>query len=148
MRILEQLARNVLDLSINDLLKKIYDLSEFEALVIELNTDVQLFEQGIDANEQSLGEYTAFTKELKKQKGQPTDRITLKDTGDFYKSFRVRSTNNGFVIMANAIKEDTDLTQEFGEDIIGLTDLSISQVQLFLLDELIPAVRKQIFKGL
>lgn len=33
--------------------------------------------------------YKPVTKRIKKAKGQPTDRVTLKDTGDFYDGFKV-----------------------------------------------------------
>lgn len=36
-----------------------------------------------------LPEYSPLTVQLKKEKGQPTDRVTLHDTGSFYQGIRV-----------------------------------------------------------
>ena len=60
----------------------------------------------------------------KKEKGLPYDRITLFDTGDFYDTFKVIPFLGGFEIDANPIKENTNLFDEFGEDILGLTEES------------------------
>jgi len=122
--------RIALDISRNNVL---------QTLVIKLNTEgfpsSQLFQKGEDRFGQKLkgntivtdGNYTPFTKEIKREKGQPTDRVTLKDTGDFYMSFRVIPFRGGFEITADGFKQgdistggNTDLLEEFGNDILGL----------------------------
>lgn len=92
--------------------------------IIRLNTEEQLFERGIDSRGISLGEYSPTTIELKKKKGQRYDHITLKDTEDFYKSFRVSVNRVVIEIIADPFKDDTNLFDDFGEDIVGLTDES------------------------
>ena len=105
-------------------------------LIIYLNTEEQLF-QGVDAEGRELAEiggaYAPITVAIKRTEGQPFDRVTLRDTGEFYKSFDVRPLRDGFEIVADTVKENQDLTERWGKDIIGLNELSIEQLQAFLI---------------
>lgn len=120
--------------------------SRFKSLVIDLNTEKQLYDRGIDSSGRSLasigGGYSPVTIDIKRSKGQPTDRVTLKDTGDFYKTFNVIVERGKVTITADAIKEDTDLIKEWGDDIIGLTDESMGIIINFAKDEYIKYLRK------
>ena len=111
---------------------------DFKALIIELNTIDQLYNHGIDSdgkklmNERGLNAYSPKTVEIKKEKGQPTDRITLLDTGEFYASFKCKWVSDGdgeILITANTIKDETDLLVEWGQDILGLDEDSIVKLQ-------------------
>ena len=70
--------------------------------------------------------YTPFTKFLKKQKGQPTDRVTLKDTGKFHKSQKVKFTNKGFDTVATDPKT-SDLVEKYGDEILELSEESLDE---------------------
>lgn len=123
------------------LLFKVYG-KEITDEIIYLNTDIQLFQKGIDSNSISLeeigGGYAEFTVIDKQEKGLPFDRITLFDTGDFYESFDVRVEKDGFVIIADTIKNDgtfsVDLTDRWGDDILGLTEKSLTDLSNFLIE--------------
>jgi hypothetical protein len=107
------------------------ELSKDENLkdnIIVYNTEDQLYKLGIDDTGKSLGQYTPYTKQVKAEKGQPNDRITLRDTGAFYESFRVLNTPDGLLITADSIKDDKDLREEFGKEIIGLTGSNLNKV--------------------
>src|ERR1017187_5547833 len=102
---------SVKQLSLKNIYHELFLDKEFNDFIIELNTQTQLYEQGIDSTGESIGEYSAYTKMLKKEKGQITDHVTLKDTGEFYKSFKTYW--NGFgegeiVITANPYKTDDE----------------------------------------
>ena len=99
--------------------------SDMQELLIELNQD-QLFNEGKDSEGQSLGSYSPYTIKIKQSKGQPTNRITLYDTGEFYQSFKAYYEDGSIVIDADAEKEDTNLFDEFGIDILGLDDSNMS----------------------
>lgn len=94
--------------------------------IIYLNTIDQLYNKGIDSKGQSLenigGSYSPFTIEEKIRKGLPYDRITLRDSGDFYASFKIVNRGGALVIEAETLKGNKDLTEEWGTDIIGLTE--------------------------
>ncbi len=96
--------------------------------IVRLNTQDQLFDKGIDSLNNSLGDYSPITVIIKRRKGQKTSNITLRDTGEFYESFDVTVQRDGFTISADEMKDDTSLTEEFGIDILGLTDDSLDQV--------------------
>lgn len=55
---------------------------ETQELALDLNK-VQMYELGIDSQGKPLGQYKESTKSRKRKKGQPTDHITLRDTGKF-----------------------------------------------------------------
>lgn len=125
----------------------------FKDLVIKLNTEDQLFRKGIDSEGDKLrsifarfGRYYADrTILIKEGKGQPTDRVTLKDTGDFYRSFDLILTNdNDLEITANTLKEDNDLAEVWGADIIGLTDENLKIVIEKAREIIIPIIRSTI----
>jgi hypothetical protein len=72
-----------------------------------------------------------------------TDHITLKDTGEFYKSFRIKVENDGFKITADTIKENTDLAQIY-PDVIGLTKESKQMVSELITPYFIESIRKEL----
>lgn len=81
----------------------------------------QMYE-GLDANGQPIQPaYTPFTIAIKKTKGQPTDRVTLKDTGSFYRKQFARFHADHAVIDSKD-KKTAELKQKYGEDIFGLND--------------------------
>lgn len=64
--------------------------------------------------------YAPYTVLVKDQKGQPSDRVTLKDTGDFYDSMFVDVNSATFDIDASDPKTDA-LVKKYGVRIFGLT---------------------------
>ena len=143
-QVLRNKAKAVKRLNEKQLLKLLFLDRAIKNLIIEYNTDNQLYEQGIDADGESLGEYSLKTIAIKISKGQPTDRVPLKDTGDFYKSFRVVAGKDSFEITANTVKDDSDLIETYGESIIGLTDESKAELIFNLLPLLIHEAKKKL----
>lgn len=140
-------VKDILDKAINlDGVKAWYFAIDIDLQnnIIKLNTIDQLFNDGIDSLGDSLGEYSPFTVELKKAKGQPTNRITLKDTGDFYKTFKVEVKDDSFFINANPIKDDSNLFDDFGSEIVGLTEDNQKKISKTILDNTIKYIRKQL----
>lgn len=133
---LHQILDRAIKVNIDDImfniLKQEDDVIE---LIIELNTEEQLF-QGVDGKGRELadigGTYAPITVAIKRTENQPFDRVTLKDTGDFYKSFYVVPLKDGFEIVADTIKDGQNLEDRWGNEIIGLNELSIEQLQAFL----------------
>ena len=99
-------------------------------VIIDMNATSQLNEQGINSQGillDSFQPYTARTISIKRAKGQPFDRVTLRDSGDFQASIHVLFYNDGFMIQATDIKTN-DLIAKYGEDILGLTDEHIAEL--------------------
>lgn len=111
--------------------------------IIRLNTIDQLFDRGIDSTGASLGEYQPFTITVKQRKGQPTDRVTLYDEGDFYRSFVVIVNADSFDIEADDFsKYDRPLFEVYGEDVAGLTDFNKQRIKEVILVKYLQYVRR------
>lgn len=105
-------------------------IEENDAFIVEMNSEEQLFERGITSTGVSIADYAPYspiTVEIKQQKGQPVNRVTLRDEGDFHASFALEITNEQFEIVANDWKV-RDLTLYYGDEILGLTDENIAVV--------------------
>ncbi len=121
---------------------------EFQQFVLDLNRQGQLYDEGINSQSEALktigGDYSKKTKAIKQAKGQPINRVTLFDTGDFYKSFAINPTVDGFDIVADTLKEDQDLIDRWGKEILGLTDDSLNEVVFRIVPLLQDYLRKQL----
>lgn len=110
--------------------------------IIAMNTDEQLYEQGITATGISIADYEPYSEttiEIKEMKGQPTNRVTLRDEGDFHRSFEVETDNEKMMIVASDYKT-IQLLKRYGDDIMGLTQENIER---FEKETLMPELMKQ-----
>ena len=119
--------------NVYDMLDEIFTNNRVQEEMIRLNQE-QL-QGGIDSQDEAIHTigghpYRPYTIAVKELKGQPTDRVTLYDTGEFYKSFRVKITQNGYEIIADFNKPDGDIRDNLpGEfDVLGLTVESIAEL--------------------
>lgn len=69
-----------------------------ESIIIDYIIEDQLFEKGVDSDGNSLGDYSPITISIKRQKGQPTNRITLRDTEDYVNSYSLETRQNDVAI--------------------------------------------------
>jgi len=113
-------------------------------IAIDLNTDNQLFDKGIDSTGSLLpGPYAPMTIEIKSILGQPIDRITLRDTGDFHDGFFMDASKFPLVIDSSDSKT-SELKSEWGEDIFGLTDESQTEFN----EQILPGIQDSLRKGI
>lgn len=120
-------------------------IRENEHVIIDMNAEDQLFKKGIDRNGVSImsyAPYAPFTIEIKRMKGQPTSRVTLRDEGEFHSSFYVEYQQDGFEIKALDWKTD-ELIKGYGEEIMGLTNENVKE---FREDFIAPAFEKEFKK--
>lgn len=95
---------------------------EWQTKALQLNRE-QLY-SGVDSENRSLGVYSLKTILDKQRKNQPTDRVTLRDTGDFYASLYLVQKEKSFEIDS----KDADQTKVnrlldvYGENIFGVTE--------------------------
>ncbi len=141
---LEDLINNTLSLEVNRVMQDIFKSDDLlTAIIVDLNTEDQLF-RGTDATGKTLssigGAYSFRTVEEKRRKGQPFDRVTLKDTGDFYKSFNVDIQPKFIQIVADFFKENQDLRERWGDNLAGLDDKSREELR----EELIPRLTEYV----
>jgi len=109
-----------------DIWQKVFLDKTLSRMILEMIQQDQLFKQGIDEDGDIIGTYSEWTEILNPDKVAGTP-YTLFDTGAFYESMKIVVLNDAFVVEAQPIKidengEKTDLFENYGEGIIGLTD--------------------------
>ena len=110
-----------------------------------------MYKDGIRSDGSKIGTYSNLTIEFKKIKGQKYDHITLKDTGDFYDSFKPFVDSNGDIeINTDPIKIDvfgdkTNLIEKYGSNIVGLTSENIDKLNKVLIPKIRKYVLEQVF---
>lgn len=114
--------------NIDEIILEITQEKETQDFLIEVLQD-QLFTTGEDGNGLSLGDYSPVTVQIKRAKNQPTDRITLKDTGEFYESYEIEPFKGGFIIDADGQKSPSDnLFVKYGDDILKPNDETLTEI--------------------
>lgn len=91
-----------------------------EQEIVELNQE-QLYSGYDSDNQQIFPAYSGSTIFIKRSKNQPFNRVTLFDTGDFYRGFRIKL--NGYNKPFNIFSTDSkssDLVDKYGSSIFGL----------------------------
>lgn len=142
MRALESLANRVKSLNVTDLIHELSEHKDFTDFIIELNTKNQLYDKGVNSLNVSIGDYSPKTKGIKQEQGQPYDRVTLNDTGAFYESFITFFNGKDIVISANVIKDTSDLITDWGKEILGLNEDSLTLLREKAKSILLPYIKK------
>jgi hypothetical protein len=146
---LYNLANKLKALKENQLLKEVLDDKQLQAQIIDLITESQMYNLGVDGKGETLGEYAPVTISFYKPRAASigndgrTDHVTLKDTGEFYASFRVASTNEGLVVKAETDKGDNDLIDIY-PNLLGLTDASKAEILPEIRQSILELIREQI----
>ena len=102
-------------------------ITDNEAYIVDMNAEIQLYEEGVNRLGVSIMDYAPYrplTIAIKEEKGQPTNRVTLRDTGDFESSFYIEVGDRQFEIKASDWKTE-GLIKKYGRQILGLTDENI-----------------------
>lgn len=143
------------NLNIKDVFFELFQDKEFTDLIVRLNTEGEQTSQliyGVNSQDVSLetigGKYSQTTINLKTDKGQITDWVTLKDTGYFYSSFKTywRDEGDGVIqITADTIKEGgDDLITRWGKDIIGLDETNIGILRDYARTKIVSIIKTKI----
>lgn len=101
-----------------------------EDVIVSAIADDQLYRRGINGKGEKIMDYMPYaprTIQNKKRKGQPTTRVTLRDTGDFHKSMYVVFDSEGFYITASDKKTEW-LVGKYGEEIFRLTNKNFTRI--------------------
>ena len=118
------------------------------AFIIDANAEEQLFEQGINrlgVDIMDYRPYTPLTIAIKEEKGQPTNRVTLRDEGDFESSFYLEVGDKQFEIKASDFKTE-DLIKKYGRQILGLTNENIAElIWQYVYPDLLTKAKKTIY---
>ncbi len=144
---IRQLTDRVAKLDEGIILNRFVELPIVQKFILDLNRVDQLFNKGVDSKNRALGVYTPFTINSKNERGVPVPsdfHITLFDTGQFYSTFVIIPGKDFFEIDANPIREDTNLFEDFGEDIIGLNDENLQILIDFFKETVVLRVKEQL----
>lgn len=115
---------------------------ENETWIIELNSEQQLYAEGINAlgvDIMDYAPYSPYTIAIKEEKGQPTNRVTLRDEGDFEESFFLEVGTTQFEIRAADWKTQ-ELIKKYGRNILGLT---VENIGALIWEYIYPDLLKQ-----
>lgn len=110
--------------------EKIYlqAVKELSEMALDLNR-FQLYAEGIDSTERSLGQYSESTKARKQAKGDEYAHITLRDTGSFQDKFFL-DTKQIPVFIDSKDKKTSILEQKYGPKILGLTPSNTEEFKI------------------
>ena len=86
---------------------------------VDLQKD-QLFEGILSDGGDIVPEYSPLTKDIKRGKGQPIDRVTLKDTGEFHAGIYAEPGTDGLMVDSRDSKSNM-LQEKYSEEIFGLS---------------------------
>ena len=101
-----------------------------EDVIVSAIANDQLYRRGINGKGEKIMDYmpyTAKTIKNKRKKGQPTTRVTLRDTGAFHESMFVVFDSEGFYITASDEKTQ-DLVEKYGKEIFRLTNKNFTRI--------------------
>lgn len=104
------------------------EILEHSDIIIDMIVNEQLYEQGINGQGVSIMSYmpyTISTVKIKRKKGQPYNRVTLRDKGDFYNSLHVKFDDYGFYVTSTDEKAP-ELLAKYGKTIFRLTNENLS----------------------
>ena len=144
---IRKLTDRVAKLDEGIILNRFVELPIVQKFILDLNRVDQLFNKGVDSKNRALGVYTPFTINSKNERGVPVPsdfHITLFDTGQFYSTFVIIPGKDFFEIDANPIREDSNLFEDFGEDILGLNDENLQILIDFFKETVVLRVKEQL----
>jgi len=125
-----------LRMSINESIRTSVDQNK--TVIKTMQTDEQMF-SGINASGNAISpDYANSTINYKKRNSQPYDRVTLKDSGDFYDSIEIEARTDDFVI-STQITYSIYLVTKYAE-ILGITDTNL---QTFVNTYTLPIIKQR-----
>lgn len=129
--------KDILDEELKD------EILKNEDVIVQMIARDQLYEEGIEGRGipiMSYQPYTAGTIKRKQKKGQPYDRVTLRDTGDFHSSLHVEFDEEGFYVTSSDDKAKY-LLARYGKTIFRLTDENLTEL---LRDYIRPSLKEKL----
>lgn len=103
---------------------------EKEQEIVNAVANDQLYRRGITGRGVKIMDYEPYspvTVKIKKKKGQPTTRVTLRDTGSFHNEMYVVADENGFYVTSLDGKTEA-LKARYGDDIFRLTNQNLTRI--------------------
>ena len=99
-----------------------------EDVIVKMVAEGQLYDKGIEGRGIKISDYMPYaeiTKKRKLKKGQPIDRVTLRDTGEFHNSLHVEFDDEGFYVTSGDDKAKY-LLDRYGKTIFRLSNENLN----------------------
>lgn len=126
------------------------EIMKHEDVIVQMVARDQLYEQGVEGRGISIMSYqpyTARTIKIKQKKGQPYDRVTLRDTGEFHDSLHVEFDDEGFYVTSTDDKAKY-LLARYGKTIFRLTNKNFTELlRNYIRPELKEKLKEKILNG-
>lgn len=113
-----------------------------EDVIVEMITQEQLYNSGINGRGVEIASYAPYasrTIKKKLRKGQPTNRVTLKDTGSLYHSLHIEFDDEGFYVTSSQDKVKY-LMEHYGTAIFRLSNQNL---KVLLNDYVRPSLKEK-----
>ncbi len=126
----------------NVVLGSVYDN---EGKVLDLVRDDQLTAQGIDGTGKAIRPlYTAFTRQIKRDKGQTTSHVTLRDTGETQDTMIMEYGPDYFHPVATT-PQVAGLLRKYGKRIFDLAPKSVTETTRIVRPDILSRSLKILF---
>lgn len=121
--------------SINPSIQKAFD--DNKDVINDIQANVQMFDRGEKSDGGKIvPKYSLITKIKKTKKGQPTDRVTLRDTGKFHRTLEVIARDDE-VEITTSVDYAKYLFKKYGDDILGIQEEMLEEfVEQYILTEI------------
>ncbi len=120
-------------------------LEKTKEIALDIITDEQLFDKGIDGDGNKLPlPYAPFTIDTKKALGQPTNRITLRDTRSFHDGF-FGNISGDDIITGSSDSKSSELHKDWGQSISSMTK---ANTEKYARENVLPILQDSIKKVL
>jgi hypothetical protein len=138
-----QVYNKIKTLSIEDVARK--SIEDTKDAIADFNAE-QMF-QGLRSDGAEINpQYSHTTIAIKKEKGQPTDRVTLKDTGAFYAGIRVVVTGDNITIDSTDEKNDA-LFEKYSTQRSNIFGLSPQYKREYMNEVLAPEWKRNVHEA-
>lgn len=119
-------------------------LMENEHIVVDMNFSDQLDTEGVNSNNVPIMDfkpYSPATVWYKQSKGQPSDRVTLNDEGDFHGGGALERIDDVTAEIISTDPKSQALQDKYGKEILGLkpdneTELKQHYIKPYLINKL------------
>lgn len=155
----EILANNLAKFNVNATIEQILSSGDYPKALPDWIKE-RLWEQGLYSTGEEIRTYSATNNNVyavttvigtpefegKMAKGQPYDRVTLRDTGAFYNTFSLKPKQASFTIDYNDTKSDGDISDNVADlpSVFGFSDGEMDALRKKILPDFITAFKNAI----
>ena len=149
MEAIQRLGQRLATIDVYRMLDEMFSTGKYQKLVPDMVRE-RLWEQGIYSTGKQIKTYNAtqgnvysqFTFPFKEAKGQPTDRVTLRDTGAFYRSFNLMPKQTYAVIQYDEKKPDGLVSDNVNLDnVFNLSEGEMETLRTEVLPDLVKMIK-------